>query len=1312
MSRGVRNNNVGNIMKSNDQWKGLVGYDDDGYAIFESPEYGVRAKGRVLMTYGRQGRKTLPAIFEKYAPKGHGNNDPAAYAQFVANETGFSLNEELDLQDENTLMKLVQAMAVQENGRDALKDYTPDVYLAGIRAAISGEGITPKGKPIAATDDPLGLGEREVKPTIGTEVPEVKSFSAEGVEQAPKRKSYSRDFWESTGETLEDAENKSSWFGFTDVASAEAQQSLIGVAYRSAKMERGFETLDSMLTPTGFNRHTFTPEEIERIRNEVKDPAYINAVGGATPETLDNAIKLANENYAADLKRAEAGTAAQLSGGLFGAAIDPLSYVPLMGITGKGLKLTNKVFRVGSQTAVSAGISEAYLRGINGGEAHYANAMLAGAFFGSGMSVLSDLVGKALNRAKTDGAPKPLDEAGKVNNEFANPAMRLEARETARNTGGEDFSKVPPSDARVFHDDAAVPYADHPTEAGAVILQDRSIISAENPINPKTLKEFRELDPENTKAAWGIKTGGLTEIGLKVFRSDNENVRALGYDLVRSPTGMQDGSSGKFGATASDIHLLEGSLDKRDYNMINDHMKAAMADPEWTAGAVRLPKEAVRQEVYRRVATAIERPELRETLTKAERNVFDIVKDHLDRKRESMENPAKYGDSRARGFFPESRHKGTYFPNVYSRSAKQIFTRMFGGEEKLQEAISKSWLASYNSRPEVKTRVDDYLKELHGTQEVTMDMVEKYAKDKAYGISHTDKFTGRDVLEENITGMEGIGNNNFLEARNLFDSDVKVFIEGSPFSVNDLREFDLKTILPAYDRRVNGDIAIMGGTGKTTAELADEVARLRKTAQTGKEKAEVAALEDTIKILTGRARRNMDNAFETVARSMQDMSFFAKNAYMGAQNITEVAGMLAKGNTRAVLHGIPFIRDLAFRNKPVSGTEIKELHTMMFGRELDDSIRPRRQDIVQRLTENSDMSPAMANIVGSLKYGTGELAARWPLTKVLTETTNYILDAGRQGALGDVVSSTIAGKKTRWATDGFLNGASVSREQWDGIQALIRENVVQGADGKYTFKDKAAFAKDPRAMDLWRLTNKVAHETMLRTNDVSIQDSKAFNAWTKMALQFKSFTLKSLNSKFVRSYHEASKNDRAVDMALTFAISTGITSGYYVAQAHVKAYGLPEGEREGYLARALDPTMIAYAGMTRSSHLGAPLSLASMLAQPFGFDDYKMVRSTILPKGREEPDDRPIGKGQAAKWFAGRLGEGIMEQMPAMGYAANFAATLKNAYLYSTANNVPDEMEAMTGLMNTTRELVPNDPLTQQLLLHIYADQGIYIKGN
>ncbi|WWT41797.1 membrane-bound lytic murein transglycosylase F [Klebsiella phage 175024] len=1187
--------------------------------------------------------------------------------------------------------------SISEEGRNYMRKLLDVAKSPNSGALEAFGGITPKGKGIPAEDAFKGISKAG---KVGTELPESHGFDVEGVAQEAPNTPYAKDFWEKTGTTLDEYNSRSTFFGFGDAAEAQIQNSTLGVAFRAARADDGYDVFKDTMTPTRWNSYVPSKEDLQKLRDSGLPPSYYGVVTGGDGENWDALIKLAKDNFEADQRAAEAGTGAKLAAGIVGAGVDPLSYVPLVGVAGKGLKVVNKALRVGAQAGALSVASEGIRTSVAGGEAHYADAALGGLLFGAGMSALSDAVAAGIRKAR----------GVESVNEFAAPALRMEARETAINTGGHDTSTLPPENFSFEQDHRGVPFADHPTEEGAVVLANGSILSDTNPLNPRTQRDFTEIDPE--RAAPGIKLGGFTEIGLKTLGSKDAGVRAIAQDLVRSPTGMQSGSSGKFGATASDIHERLHATDQRMYNQLYDAVDRAMKDPEFSVGEQKMSRRAIRQEVYKRAALAIERPELQADLTKGEREVMDLLKEHFDTKRELMEQPGIFGNANAVSIFPGSRHKGTYVPNVYDRGAKELMMQKLGGPDGLQQAIAQSWLTSYRVRPEVKARVDEYLMELNGyksVDQVTPEVVQKHAMDKAYGISHTEDFTASSVIDDNITGLVGIENNSFLEARNMFDSDLPVTLpDGSTFSVNDLRDFDMARIIPAYDRRVNGDISIMGGSGKTTQQLKDEIMALDKRAERkGQLKGEVEALKDTVKILTGRARRNNDTAFETAMRTLNDLAFFAKNFYMGPQNLTEIAGMLAKGNVKAMLHGIPTLRDLATRTSPVSGSELRELHGALFGKELDQLIRPGREDIVQRIREASDTSGAMASVIGTIKFGTQELSARSPWTKMLNGTANYILDTARQGVLGDVAGAALGGKGSKFGKENFLKAASISPEQWKGIKQLFVDHATRDANGQFTIKDKKAFSQDPRAMDLWRLADKVADETMLRPHKVSQQDSKAYGAGVKMAMQFKNFTIKSLNAKFIRSFYEGYKNNRAIDMALTHVLSLGIAGTYFAMQAHVKAYGLQESQRKDYLKKALNPTMLGYAALTRSSHTGAPLSIVSMMAGAAGFQDANMLRSTILPKEEQFQKKDGASKGRAeSSNLAGNLGS----QVPALGYVGNVIATAKNAYGVATAPNKPTERDYMTGLMNSTKELVPNDPLTQQLIMKIYEANGVTIK--
>lgn len=1461
-SRGVRNNNPGNIRKSKDQWEGAVG-DDGEFVTFDSPESGARAMVKNLMSYGRQGFDSIEKVLNRYAPPEE--NDTQAYIDSISAATGIPPTQSLNLNDPDTLMSLAQAMSYHETGHR----YDPSVFQQGVSRALG--GISPKTPPVSANVfDALTEG-LKAKPTVslGENLPGVTGLNIEGSAPDAPNESFGEMFYKQTGETLDQREDRSTWFGFGGAAEAEVKNSLVGVAIRAGQTEDSLDVVGDVFNPTRWNNHKWTREELDQIRNAGVLPQYYGVITGGSPQNLNELINLALENQKLDTEKYKAGTGALLTAGVVGAGVDPLSYVPLAGQIGKGGKLINKMFTVAAQGGALAGTSEILRTSVAGGQAHVAEAIMGGALFAGGMTAIADGIGRALGK-------------GAASNEFAGPAIRLEARETARNVDGQDLSRLPIMEGEQTFSHQGVTYAEVPGEPGSVRLEDGSILIGENPLNPRTRQVFDEvIEPE--RAAAGVNLGGLTEIGLKLLRSEVPEIRSLASDLVRSPTGMQSGASGKIGTTASDVFERLRAVDHRFYNDIDDAVSNALKDPYFQTSFWR-DNSAMREDVYKRVSLAIEDSSgnLKSELTPGELKVYDLLKNQFDTKREMMENPAMFGRADAQSIFPESRFKGTYVPNVYSNQMKELYVRELGGREQLQEAIKQSWLTSYSSRPEVKARVDAMLAEqLQSTQqasgktsgpatsqraavnaasdqmklddaatrasdkvaelndvltnaekrvadrekklqnskdrlasheaklkeleeqlaakpnsktipvkietrkqmietqqshvrmnterldymnaqatkvrdriakatseseaaaaaakgpkpvvdnataptgevtsgatpqaapEVTMAMVEKYANDKAYGISHSDSFERSSVMEDNINGLVGLENNKFLEARNLFDNDMEIVLpNGQPFSVNSLREWDMDKIVPAYNRRVNGDISIMAGTGKTTKEMKDAVETLmNKAGDNGKLKGEAAVLRDTLKILTGRARRDGadDAAFATAMRTLTDLSFFAKNAYMGVQNLTEIGGMLARGNVRAMLHGVPMFRDLAFRSKKVGGSEIKELHNVIFGKELDDSIRPSKQDVIDRLRAYSDMGRISSAALGGTKYYTGELAVRSPLTKVLNGTTNYLLDAGRQGFLSDIVEHSLTGSKRKF-DERWLKTAGISDEQWKGIKSLIRESVTRGPDGKYTIRDKKAFSQDPRAMDLWRMGDTIADETLLRPHKLSNMDSKAYGPLAKTVLQFKNFVIKSINGRTMRSFYNATKNNRAIDQALAVTMSMGLAGLYYMAQAHVKAYAMQDGRDKEYLKQALNPTMIGYAALSRSSHLGGPLGVANLLGGLAGYQDAKMLRSSILPRSPTEQPERAIAFSAAKSDPVMNVVGNFLEQVPAFGYAANAGASAYNLMGYLKADTRVDERDYMTGMYNTFRELVPNDPITQKLLLGTFEEQGIHIK--
>lgn len=114
-SRGIRNNNPGNIRVSTDAWQGLADPKSDGaFFRFTTPEYGIRALAKVLMNYNKAGYNTIEKIISRWAPRTE--NDTDAYIYAVSSALGKKSTEKLNFQTD--LPGLVAAIIQHENGNN------------------------------------------------------------------------------------------------------------------------------------------------------------------------------------------------------------------------------------------------------------------------------------------------------------------------------------------------------------------------------------------------------------------------------------------------------------------------------------------------------------------------------------------------------------------------------------------------------------------------------------------------------------------------------------------------------------------------------------------------------------------------------------------------------------------------------------------------------------------------------------------------------------------------------------------------------------------------------------------------------------------------------------------------------------------------------------------------------------------------------------------------------------------------------------------------------------------------------------------
>lgn len=116
MSRGLRNNNPGNIRLGNFRYKGEKSKSSDSvFRQFESVEWGYRAMFVLLHTYAvKHGCYTLRQIINRYAPPTE--NFTEGYIRRVAHATHLSPDEAISTADGATMTAVVAAMSGVENG--------------------------------------------------------------------------------------------------------------------------------------------------------------------------------------------------------------------------------------------------------------------------------------------------------------------------------------------------------------------------------------------------------------------------------------------------------------------------------------------------------------------------------------------------------------------------------------------------------------------------------------------------------------------------------------------------------------------------------------------------------------------------------------------------------------------------------------------------------------------------------------------------------------------------------------------------------------------------------------------------------------------------------------------------------------------------------------------------------------------------------------------------------------------------------------------------------------------------------------------
>lgn len=129
LSRGIRNNNPGNLNFAGQKGATLESGPNARFASFPTMLEGIAALDRQVMLYLKRGKNTIDQIIDIYAPSSDGNNT-SSYKSYLAQYTGLGVKEKIDGSNFEIMRKLIQGIINHENGDAARVVSGDDVMRA------------------------------------------------------------------------------------------------------------------------------------------------------------------------------------------------------------------------------------------------------------------------------------------------------------------------------------------------------------------------------------------------------------------------------------------------------------------------------------------------------------------------------------------------------------------------------------------------------------------------------------------------------------------------------------------------------------------------------------------------------------------------------------------------------------------------------------------------------------------------------------------------------------------------------------------------------------------------------------------------------------------------------------------------------------------------------------------------------------------------------------------------------------------------------------------------------------------------------
>lgn len=532
--------------------------------------------------------------------------------------------------------------------------------------------------------------------------------------------------------------------------------------------------------------------------------------------------------------------------------------------------------------------------------------------------------------------------------------------------------------------------------------------------------------------------------------------------------------------------------------------------------------------------------------------------------------------------------------------------------------------------------------------EVTDEMIEDYAKTHIPAAVQAHLQTNMHL----ISHEGGVGELKFLKERVPIDtSGIMVMPNGKEFSFdNNLRSYDKDFIMGRVINRVAGEVAF-SNVFKNKAHLDEFKAQARfelnKAADMGeidrsRVDFELKKVEDSMKELRGlRTDRDNFGKVEVIGRILQQDSFARNGSLMGLNQLGELSGAIAYAGGKALLSGFKPLREF-IENIKYGGEETASFYRDValhnFGETLATKIWSTRYgDRIVRdaLTKNSLTNKSLKAIADWEQVMTKATAWFNRVAHITDNTEKYVKSA----TICDSMRWAHGEEFSAWRnpfSEVKLKAANILESDVAKIKADIQKYLPMDAKGK-PLKEESSRWMMENPDTYWKWYHLIQNQTdRALTSGRHLGNKNIFkdtNVVTRLAFQFKDYSLRSINAQGLRMM-----TSRECDDAVALTLSVAMNTALYAARhkmviASMYALGASSDKIQEYSDKYLNTGQLVRAAVFRSL-LGTPISPVNDFIEA-GFQQ-PTIRTTV--------DSRNSNPVNSVQDFFGNL----MTQSPGM----------------------------------------------------------------